>query len=159
MTTKHNFYYLRPIYSPETLTFCYLMPFFRVFRVFRAWLWAKGIRWHTRHTAGRWARDKRCTRCREERRQCAYVGCVVCRTSRTSRTSEAGKATGQQDERGSYCSLFYLSFLCPFYEHVLRKNNTLSRLQGRPTPPSATRKHGAEINICYDLDQFNLLFC
>lgn len=78
------------------------MPFFRIFRVFRAWLWAKGIRWHTVHTAGSWARDKRCTRYRGERRQCVYVGCVVCRTSRTSRTSEAGKATGQQDERGAY---------------------------------------------------------
>lgn len=93
MHTKHNFYYLRPIYSPETLTFCYLMPFFRVFRVFRAWLWAKGIRWHTVHTACSWARDKRCTRYRGERRQCVYVGRIVCRTSRTSRTSEAGRTS------------------------------------------------------------------
>ena len=66
----------------------------------------------------------------------------------------------RQNERSAYGPLFYLSFLdCPFCEHVLRKKNALSRLQGRSTPPRATRKHGAEINICYDLDQFNLLFC
>lgn len=96
------------------LTFCYLMPFFRVFRVFRAWLWAKGLRRHTVHTAGSWARDTRCTRYRGERRQCVYVGCVVCRTSwarmagrtsRTSRTSEAGRTsrtsgTGRTSEAG-----------------------------------------------------------
>ena len=65
-----------------------------------------------------------------------------------------------QDERSAYGPLFYLSFLdCPFCEHILRKKNALSRLQGRSTPPRATRKHRAEINICYDLDQFNLLFC
>lgn len=96
MFTKHNVHYLRPIYSPKTLTFCYPMPFFRVFRVFRAWLWAKGIRWHTVHTAGSWARDTRCTRYRGERRQCACVGRVVCRTSwaagRAGRVWQAGRA-------------------------------------------------------------------
>ena len=114
MHTKHNFYYLRPIYSPETLTFCYLMPFFRVFRVFRAWLWAKGIRWHTVHTACSWARDKRCT---GERRQCVYVGRVVCRTSRTSRTSEAGRTSrtsgaGRTSEaRIARCSIFLFNIV------------------------------------------------
>ena len=144
MPTKHNFHYLRPIYSPETLTFCYLMPFFRVFRVFRAWLWAKGIRWHTVHTAGSWARDTRCTRCREERRQCAYVGRIVCRTSRTSSTSEAGRTsrtsgTGRTSGvRMVHCSIC-LFLDCPFCEHILRKKNALSRFQGRFSPPRATR--------------------
>ena len=68
------------------MTFCYLIPFFRVFL-------PGCTKGHTRHTAGRWARDKRCTRYRGERRQCVYVGCVVCRTSRTSRTSEAGRTS------------------------------------------------------------------
>lgn len=46
----------------------------------------------------------------------------------------------RQNERSAYGSLFYLSFLdCPFCEHVLRKKNALSRLQGRFTPPRATR--------------------
>ena len=163
MPTKHNFYYLRPIYSPETLTFCYLMPFFRVF--------LPGCRkGHTRHTAGRWARDKRCTRYRGERRQCVYVGRIVCRTSwarmtgRTSRTSgtgrtsEAGRTGRTSGVRMVHCSIC-LFLDCPFCEHVLRKNNALSRLQARSTPPRATRRHRVEINICYDLDQFNLLFC
>ena len=131
------------------------MPFFRVFRVFRAWLWAKGIRWHTVHTAGSWARGTRCTRYRGARRQCAYVVRIVCRTSgvagragrvgragQTGRAGQAGRAglVGQQDERGAYGSLFYLSFLdYPFCEHVLRRKNAPSRLQGRFTPPRATR--------------------
>lgn len=47
---------------------------------------------------------------------------------------------GGQDERCAYGSLFYLSFSnYPFCEHVLRKKNALSRLQGRFTPPRATR--------------------
>ena len=45
-----------------------------------------------------------------------------------------------QDERSAYGPLFYLSFLdCPFCEHVLRKKNALSRLQGRFSPLFATR--------------------
>lgn len=126
------------------------MPFFRVFRVFRAWLWAKGIRWHTVHTAGSWARDKRCTRYMGERRQCVYVGRVVCRTSRTieagrtsrtsgtGRTSEAGRTGRTSGVRTVYCSIC-LFLDCPFCEHVLRKKNALSRLQGRFTPPRSTR--------------------
>lgn len=46
----------------------------------------------------------------------------------------------RQNERSAYGPLFYLSFLdCPFCEHVLRKKNALSRLQGRFSPLFATR--------------------
>ena len=46
----------------------------------------------------------------------------------------------RQNERSAYGPLFYLSFLdCLFCEHVLRKKNAISRLQGRFTPPHATR--------------------
>ena len=46
----------------------------------------------------------------------------------------------RQNERSAYGPLFYLSFLdCPFCEHVLRKKNALSRLQGRFSPLRATR--------------------
>ena len=79
------------------------MPFFRVFRVFRAWLWAKGIRWHTVHTAGSWARDTRCTRYRGERRRCVYVGCVVCRTREAGRTSRTSGTSGARIARCSIC--------------------------------------------------------
>ena len=55
--------------------------------------------------------------------------------------------------------VLFVFFGYPFCELDQRKNNALSRLQGRFTPPCATRKHGVEFNIYYDLGQFNLLFC
>lgn len=57
------------------------------------------------------------------------VGRVVCRQ-------------GKQDERGNVwlcSSLSRLSVNCSICEHVLRKKNALSRLQGRFAPPRATR--------------------
>lgn len=66
----------------------------------------------------------------------------VCRARRVqderSRQDEQDRQ-GERDECGAYGSLFYLSFSdCLFYEHVLRKKNAPSRLQGRFTPPRAT---------------------
>lgn len=73
----------------------------------------------------------------------------VCRARRVQDEQDEQDERSRQDERGgqdrqnersAYGSLFYLSFLdCPFCEHVLRKKNALSRLQGRFTPPRATR--------------------
>lgn len=145
MPTKHNVHYLRPIYSPETLTFCYLMPFFRVF--------LPGCRkGHTRHTAGRWARDARDARDTGKSAGNARMSGVSC----AGRAKQAGRA----GRIWLSCSLFCLTFSdCPFCEHVLRKKNALSRLQGRSTPPRATRKQGVKFNICYHLNQFSLLFC
>lgn len=63
------------------------------------------------------------------------------RAGRAGRAGQAGRAgrVGQQDERGAYGSLFYLSFLdYPFCEHVLRKKNAPSRLQGCFSPLRAT---------------------
>lgn len=76
-----------------------------------------------------------------------------------SGTSEAGKAAGRAWRVWLRSSLFRLSVYCPICEVGLCKKNALSRLQGRFTPPCATRKQGVEFNIYYDLGQFNLLFC
>ena len=72
--------------------------------------------------------------------------CRVCRVQddqdkqdERSRQDEQDERN-RQDERSAYGSLFYLSFFdCPFCEHVLRKKNALSRLQGRFSPLCATR--------------------
>ena len=103
MPTKHNVHYLRPIYSPETLTFCYIMPFFRVFRVFRAWLWAKGIQ-DTQQAAGRVMHAiqgrahamRVCRACRVQDELGAYG-----RQDVRSRQDEQDERN-RQDERGAY---------------------------------------------------------
>lgn len=68
--------------------------------------------------------------------------CRVCRVQdERSRQDEQDERDRQdeRDERGAYGSLFYLSFPdYPFCEHVLRKKNVLSCLQGRFSPPRAT---------------------
>ena len=137
------------------------MPFFRVFRVFRAWLWAKGIRWHTVHTAGSWARDTRCTRYRGERRQCAYVGRVVCRTSwarmagrtsRTSRTSEAGRANRTSGSRMARCSICLFKIVR--FANTSCVKRTLSHACKGASPRRARPTgYSRKMTICY------LTFC
>ena len=62
------------------------------------------------------------------------------RVCRVCRVQDERSRQDEQDERGAYGSLFYLSFPdCPFCEHVLRKKNVLSCLQGRFSPLRATR--------------------
>lgn len=112
MHTKHNFYYLRPIYSPETLTFCYLMPFFRVF--------LPGCRkGHTRHTAGRWARDARDTGKSAGNARMSGVSCA----GRAGRVWHAGcaKQARQQDIRTSVARIARCS-ICLF--KIVRFANT-----------------------------------
>ena len=109
MPTKHNFYYLRPIYSSETLTFCYLMPFFRVF--------LPGCRkGHTRHTAGRWARDARDTGKSAGNARMSGVSCA-------GRAGQAGRAkqARQQDSRTSVARIARCS-ICLF--KIVRFANT-----------------------------------
>lgn len=111
MFTKHNFYYLRPIYSLKTLTFCYLMPFFRVFRVFRAWLWAKaydGIQC-TPQADGRVIRDARATR---ENAGNACMSGASC-AERAGRAKQAGRA-GRAEQAGRtecVCLVVLFAFL------------------------------------------------
>ena len=112
MTTKHNFHYLRPIYSPETLTFCYLMPFFRVF--------LSGCRkGHTRHTAGRWERDARDTGKSAGNARMSGVSCA----GRAGRVWQAGRAkqARQQDSRTSVARIARCS-ICLF--KIVRFANT-----------------------------------
>ncbi len=101
MHTKHNFHYLRPIYSPETLTFCYLMPFFRVLRVFRAWL---SERAHRRQLGARIAYHAIQGKAQERR------VCRVCRVQDERSRQDEQDERDRQDERVAYGSLFYLSF-------------------------------------------------
>lgn len=105
------------------------MPFFRVF--------LPGCRkGHTRHTAGRWARDARDTGKSAGNagdRRDARISCVsrVCRACRVQ-ARKAGRA-------GSvWLAVLFVFSDCPFCEHILRKKNAHSRLQGRFTPPRAT---------------------
>ena len=110
------------------------MPFFRVF--------LPGCRkGHTRHTAGRWARDARDTGKSAGNARMSGVSCA----GRAVRVWQAGRAkqARQQDSRTSVarmarCSICLFSD-CPFCEHVLRKKNAISRLQGRFSPLRATR--------------------
>ena len=138
------------------LTFCYLMPFFRVFRVFRAWLWAKGLRRHTVHTAGSWARDARCTRYRGERRQCVYVGCVVCRTSeagRTSRTSGTGRTSGAgrtAGRAGRVWLVVLFVFLVVCFANTSCVKRTLSHACKDASPRCARPAgYSRKMSICY----------
>ena len=107
------------------------MPFFRVF--------LPGCRkGHTRHTAGRWARDARDTGKSAGNARMSGASCAG--RAKQARQQDERDRKDERDERGAYGSLSHLSFSdCPFCEHVLRKNNALSRLQGRFTPPRATR--------------------
>lgn len=99
---------MRPIYSPETLTFCYLMPFFRVF--------LPGCRkGHTRHTAGRLARDARDTGKSTGNARMSGVSCA----GRAGRVWQAGRArqARQQDSRTSaariaHCSICLFHIVC-----------------------------------------------
>nr|DAF76374.1 MAG TPA: hypothetical protein [Caudoviricetes sp.] len=113
MFIKHNFHYLRPIYSPKTLTFCYPMPFFRVFRVFRAWLWEgayDGIQC-TPQAAGRVIRDARATGESAGNACMSGVSCASC-AGRAGRAGQAGRAgrAGRAGARMAHCSicLFYI---------------------------------------------------
>lgn len=131
------------------------MPFFRVFRVFRAWLWAKGIRWHTVHTAGSWARDTRCTRYRGERRQCVYVGCVVCRTSeagRTSRTSGTGRTSGTSGARMAHCSICLFQII-RFANMSCIKRTFSHACKGASPRRARPTGYSRKMTICY------LTFC
>lgn len=112
MHTKHNFYYFRPIYSPETLTFCYLMPFFSVF--------LPGCKkGHTRHTAGRWARDARDTGKSAGNARMSGASCA----GRAGRVWQAGRArqARQQDRRTSVARISRCS-ICLF--KIVRFANT-----------------------------------
>lgn len=154
MPTKHNFHYLRPIYSPKTLTFCYPMPFFRVFRVFRAWLWERayeGIQC-TPQAAGRVIRDARDT---GESAGNACMSGVSC-AGRAGRVWQAGRA-GQAGQAGRvrrvWRVVLFVFFAIRFTNTSCVKRTLLHACKGASPRRARPTGYSRKMTICY------LTFC
>lgn len=143
MFTKHNVHYLRPIYSPETLTFCYLMPFFRVF--------LPGCRkGHTRHTTGRWARDARDARATGENAGNACMSGVSCagRAKQAGRAGRAGQAGRTSGARMAHCSICLFQIVR--FANMSCIKRTLSHACKGASPRRARPAgYSRKMSICY----------